>query len=124
MQSIIEAHLKLKRALTMDRVTDAKAWEDNVREAIESVVSKHRPRGVCINREELRIILNDMAEYTSIQSPEVPEDTLREICMYYSTDRPRRNEVPYPLHNVAQGSMRDRRKIQSHSRIPLVTRPL
>ena len=113
-QSIVDAHVKLQRTLMMDHaVAD---WHDYLGAAVEAVVKGHRSRGVCINKMEIRTILEEMATHIKPDALYVPPNALTDICARFSLARPTPHAVPVKLHNIAPGSMRSRRKILAHTR--------
>jgi hypothetical protein len=117
-QGVVEAHNKLKSALTVSRTDENVSWESVVTRAVNGLTARHRTRGVSIPRDEMGTLLTEMALHVTRERPFLEPERLDELCRAYSSTRPPRRRVPPDLTDLTVGAMRNRRTIMCHSHIP------
>lgn len=117
-QGVVDAHNKLRSALTVNRTDENESWDAIVTRAVNGITARHRTRGVSIPRDEMGRLLAEMALHVTRERPYLESDQLDTLCRAYSNDRPVARRMPVDLTDLTVGAMRNRRTIMCHKRIP------
>jgi hypothetical protein len=116
-QAVVEAHDRLRTALTVRRVDENASWPAIVSRAVAEVAASHRARSVSIARDEMQALLGEMARRVTREKPQLEPDELVALCREYSTALPATRAVPEDLTGMSMGAMRNRRTIMCHTQI-------